>query len=66
MFLPPVMLLDEIKIVEPIDNTVGALAMAYVELVEHCKLKNADLMALREYRVNLLKLRQDIIMGKDR
>ena len=64
MFLPPVMLLDEIKIPELAGNKVGDLAMAYTTLVQNCKMKNADLLALREYRVNLLKLRQEMVMGK--
>ena len=64
MFLPPVMLLDDIRIPELAGNKVGDLAMAYTQLVQNCRMKNADLLALREYRVDLLKLRQEIIMGK--
>ena len=66
MFLPPAMLLDDIRIPQLAGKTVGDLALAYTELVQKCKMKNADLQALREYRVNLLKLRQEIIMGKSK
>jgi len=65
MFLPPAMLLDDIKIPEVGGNKVRDLALAYTNLVQNCRLKNADLLALREYRVNLLKLRQEIMMGKE-
>lgn len=65
MFLPPAILLDDIRIPELAGNKIGDLAMAYTNLVQTCKMKNADLLALREYRVNLLKMRQEIIMGKE-
>ena len=53
-FLPPALLLDDIKAPTQ-GNTYQDLKLAYSQLLLNVEAKNADLAILREYRAGLLR-----------
>lgn len=60
MFLPPAMLLDDIKLPDRDGaKTVGDLVRLLIADEAEIEKKNADLQALRDYRAKLLQMKQD-------